>query len=79
MVFVVTGELGVFAGRDAFKEYVVAQGGKVSGSVSSKTSFLVTNDTSSGSSKNRKAAELSVPVITEAEFIERFGGGGSPS
>ena len=79
MVFVVTGELGIFAGRDAFKEYVVAQGGKVSGSVSSKTSFLVTNDTSSGSSKNRKAAELSIPVITEAEFIERFGWGGSPS
>lgn len=73
LVFAVTGDLHVYAGRDAFKEYVISQGGKVASSVSSRTSFLVNNDASSRSSKNIKAASLSVPVITEEEFIARFG------
>ena len=73
MTFVITGEVHRFRNRDAFKAYVEAQGGKVAGSVSGKTSFLVTNDTDSGSSKNRKAKELGVPILSEEEFIARFG------
>ena len=48
-------------------------GGKVTGSVTSKTNYLVNNDVNSTSSKNRKAKELSVPIISEDEFVERFG------
>ena len=73
MTFVITGEVHRFRNRDAFKAYVEAQGGKVAGSVSGKTGFLVTNDTDSGSSKNRKAKELGVPILSEEEFIARFG------
>ena len=50
-----------------------AMGGKVTGSVTGKTDYLVNNDAQSTSSKNRKAAQLGVPVITEDEFVERFG------
>ena len=72
LVFVITGDVHDFANRAAFKEYVESEGGAVAGSVSSKTSFLVNNDSASRSSKNRKAAELGIPVITEDEFIARF-------
>ena len=48
-------------------------GGKVTGSVTSKTDYLVNNDTESNSSKNRKAKELNIPIISEDEFVERFG------
>ena len=71
--FVITGEVHRFANRDAFKAYVEGQGGKVAGSVSRKTSFLVTNEPESGSSKNRKAAELGIPILSEDAFIEQFG------
>lgn len=74
LTFVITGEVGVFANRDAFKAYVLAQGGKVAGSVSGKTDFLVNNDLESTSGKNLKAKELKVPIISEQEFIARFGG-----
>ena len=50
-----------------------ANGGKVAGSVSKKTSFLVNNDPASASSKNRKAAELGIPILSEDDFIARFG------
>ena len=73
LTFVITGDVHIFRNRDEFKAYVEQQGGKVAGSVSGKTSFLVNNDAASQSSKNRKAAELGVPVITEDEFIARFG------
>jgi len=73
LTFVITGDVHSFKNRDEFKAYVEANGGKVSGSVSGKTSFLVSNDRTSVSSKNRKAAELGIPVISEDEFIERFG------
>ena len=72
-VFVITGDVAVFRNRDEFKAYDEAQGGKVTGSVSKKTDFLVNNDSASGSSKNIKAAELGIPVISEEEFISRFG------
>lgn len=73
MVFVITGDVHIFRNRDEFKEYVSSQGGKVTGSVSKKTDFLVNNDLGSVSSKNMKAKELGIPIISEDEFVERFG------
>ena len=73
LTFVITGDVHTFKNRDAFKAYVEAQGGRVAGSVSGKTAFLVNNDALSASSKNLKARELGIPVITEDEFIIRFG------
>ena len=73
ITFVITGTVNEFANRDAFKAYVESQGGKVAGSVSKKTAYLVNNDTGSESSKNRKARELGIPVISELEFMEKFG------
>lgn len=73
LTFVITGDVHHYKNRDEFKAYVEAAGGKVTGSVTSKTSYLVNNDANSTSSKNRKAAQLGIPVITEDEFVERFG------
>jgi DNA ligase (NAD+) len=73
LVFVVTGEVSHFSNREEFKEYVVSQGGKVSSAVSAKTSFLVNNDVESLSGKNQKAKKLGVPIISEDEFLRRFG------
>lgn len=72
ITFVITGDVHDFANRDAFKAYVESEGGKVTGSVSKKTSYLVNNDTESDSSKNRKAKELGIPVISEDQFIQMF-------
>ena len=72
MTFVITGSLEHFENRGQLKEEIQARGGKVAGSVSGNTDFLINNDASSGSSKNRKAGELGVPIITEDEFLERF-------
>lgn len=72
--FVITGDVHTFKNRDDFKAYVERQGGKVAGSVSGKTSYLVSNDGESGSSKAKKAKELGVPVLPEEAFISRFGG-----
>ena len=69
----ITGKVNQFANRDAFEEYVKAHGGKVAGSVSKNTDYLVSNDSESTSSKNKKAKELGVPIITEGEFIQKFG------
>jgi DNA ligase (NAD+) len=73
LTFVITGDVHHFANRNAFKAYVESAGGKVAGSVSKATSFLVNNDIESTSGKNRKARELGIPVISEDEFISRFG------
>jgi DNA ligase (NAD+) len=73
MTFVITGSLAHFANRGELKEEIQARGGKVAGSVSGNTDFLINNDVDSGSSKNRKAKELGVPIISEEEFMERFG------
>ena len=73
MVFVITGDVHIFKNRNEFKAYVESQGGKVTGSVSKKTNYLVNNDINSTSSKNAKAKELGVEIITEEMFIERFG------
>lgn len=73
LTFVITGKLNKFKNRDAFTGYVELQGGKVTGSISKNTNYLVNNDASSDSSKNKKAKEMNIPIITEAEFIEKFG------
>ena len=73
LTFVITGDVRRFKNRDAFKTYVEANGGKVAGSVSKKTSYLVNNDPSSASSKNLKARELGIPILSEEDFIGRFG------
>ncbi len=73
LIFVITGDVYHYKNRDEFKAYVEASGGKVTGSVTSKTNYLVNNDVESTSSKNRKAKELGVPIISEDEFVERFG------
>lgn len=70
LTFVITGSLNHFANRDEAKEKIEAAGGKVSGSVSAKTSYLVNNDVNSTSGKNKKAIELDVKIISEDELIE---------
>ena len=77
LTFVITGDVNVYKNRDEFKAYVESQGGAVTGSVSKKTNYLVNNDVESTSSKNMKAKELGIPIISEAEFIERFDKGRS--
>lgn len=71
--FVITGAVYQYKNRDEFKASVEARGGKVAGSVSSKTNYLVNNDAASTSSKNQAAKKLGIPIITEDEFIEQFG------
>ena len=68
--FVVTGSVTHFANRDELKAFITGRGGKVTGSVSAKTDYLINNDAASSSSKNRKARELGIPVITEEEFLQ---------
>lgn len=69
-VFVITGSLNHFMNRDEAKDKIEAAGGKVSGSVSAKTSYLVNNDVTSTSGKNKKAKELNIPIISEEELIK---------
>ena len=71
--FVITGSVNHFANRSELKAFIEQRGGKVTGSVSAKTDYLINNDAASGSSKNRKARELGVTVITEEEFLELAG------
>lgn len=73
LTFVITGDVHIYKNRNEFKAYVEAQGGKVTGSVSNKTDYLVNNDINSTSSKNKKAKELGVEIITEDTFAEMFG------
>lgn len=72
LTFVVTGDLHHYKNRNELKAYIESQGGKVTGSVSKSTNFLINNDAASQSSKNKKAHELNIPIITEDEFIEKF-------
>ena len=73
LTFVVTGDVHHYANRNALKAYIESEGGKVTGSVSKSTSFLINNDTQSTSSKNTKAKALGIEIISEDEFISRFG------
>ena len=67
--FVITGSLEHYSNRKDLNAAIEAEGGKVAGSVSSKTDYLITNDPNSGSSKNRTARELGVAIITEEDII----------
>lgn len=67
--FVITGSVEHFANRNEVKEVIEQNGGKVTGSVTSKTDYLINNDNMSNSSKNKKAKELNIPIITEEEFL----------
>ena len=67
--FVITGSVNHFSNRNELKAYIEERGGKVTGSVTKKTDYLINNDTASASSKNKKAAELGIPVISEEDFL----------
>ena len=67
--FVITGSLSHWENRDALKAEIEAHGAKVAGSVSGKTDYLINNDVQSGSSKNKKARELGIPILSEQEFL----------
>ena len=69
MTFVITGSVEHFANRNEVKEVIESKGGKVTGSVTAKTNYLINNDVNSTSSKNKKAKELGIPIITEEEFL----------
>ncbi len=71
-VFVVTGSLEHFGSRNELKELIEKKGGKVTGSVTSKTDCLINNDIASNSSKNKKAKELQIPIVTEEEFMVQY-------
>ena len=67
-IFVITGKLENYPNRDALKAEIEARGGKVSGSVSKNTSYLINNDVTSTSGKNKKAQELGIAIISEDDF-----------
>lgn len=67
--FVITGSVNHFANRAELKEYIEQRGGKVTGSVTSKTDYLINNDVTSNSSKNKKARELEIPILSEEDFL----------
>ena len=70
--FVITGSLNHYANRNELKELIEQKGGKVAGSVSAKTTGLINNDVTSNSSKNKKAKELGVRILSEEEFMEEY-------
>ncbi len=72
--FVITGSVSHFANRDALKAFIEERGGKAAGSVSKKTDYLINNDTMSASAKNKKAAELGIPILSEEDFLALVNG-----
>lgn len=73
MNFVITGSVSHFSNRKELKELIESKGGKVTGSVTSKTNYLINNDVTSTSSKNKKARELGIPILSEEAFLELLG------
>ena len=73
LTFVITGKVSSFKNRDELKLVIERLGGKVTGSVSKNTNYLINNDVSSTSSKNKTAQSLGIPIISEKTFIETFG------
>lgn len=71
--FVITGSVTHFPNRNAVKDFVESLGGKVTGSVTGKTNYLINNDTTSNSSKNKKAKELGIPILSEEDFLRLAG------
>lgn len=74
MNFVITGNVEHFANRSEVKELIESKGGKVTGSVTSKTNYLINNDVQSTSSKNKKARDLGIPIISEEDFLKLLEG-----
>ncbi len=74
MTFVITGSVEHFANRKELQELIEARGGKAAGSVTSKTTYLINNDTASASSKNKKARELGIPILSEEDFLNLLEG-----
>lgn len=72
LTFVITGSLYHYKNRAELKKMIEYKGGKVSGSVSKNTDYLINNDTTSTSGKNKKAKELHIPVISEEQFIQMY-------
>ena len=73
MTFVITGKVNHFKNRDELKTLIESLGGKVVGSVSKNTTYLINNDINSTSAKNKSAQSLGIPILTEEMFIETFG------
>lgn len=73
LTFVITGDVHHFKNRNELKAYIEARGGKVAGSVSGSTSYLINNDVTSTSGKNKKAKELGIPILSEDDFLSQFG------
>ena len=73
MTFVITGKLNHFKNRDAIKDKIESLGGKVTGSVSKNTTYLINNDKDSTSAKNKSAKSLGIPILSEDDFIQTFG------
>ena len=71
--FVITGSLEHFKNRDELTEKIISLSGKVSGSVSAKTTALINNDINSNSSKNNKAKSLNIPILSEEDFLKMIG------
>ena len=72
-VFVITGSLSHFNNRNELKDLIESMGGKVTGSVTGNTSYLINNDVTSTSSKNKNASKLGIPIISEEEFLDIAG------
>lgn len=72
LTFVITGDMHQYKNRAELKAYIASQGGKVTGAVSKSTSFLINNEITSNSEKNKRARQLGIPVISEQEFLEKF-------
>ena len=73
LTFVITGDVHHYKNRNELKAYIESQGGKVASAVSGSTSFLINNDVTSTSGKNKKAKELNIPIISEDEFMAAYG------
>ena len=74
LTFVVTGDVEIFKNRRELSDFIESKGGKVTGSVTGKTDYLINNDVTSNSGKNKKAKELGIKIISETEFLELVGG-----
>ncbi|MBO7590458.1 MAG: NAD-dependent DNA ligase LigA [Prevotella sp.] len=73
LTFVITGDVHHFKNRNELKAYIESQGGKVASAVSGSTSFLINNDVTSTSDKNKKAQKLGIPIISEDDFLAAYG------
>lgn len=75
MTFVITGSVNHFSNRKELQELIESKGGKATGSVTARTTYLINNDVNSASSKNRKARELGIPILSEEDFLKLLNGG----